>query len=831
MKRTHLDLRSLCLLVPLGLLAGCNHQGTVRHDSGPKQVLNAPPERGYDVQHYRIDLDVLPEAGRIEGVCTVLLESEVAELGEVVLDLVALDVASVSDDRGNQLEFLHEKGLLSVSLAEPLVMGQELALEVAYGGQPETGLWFAGTRADGSGPNQIFTQGEATHSRGWFPCFDHPSDRVTSEILVTIPSDWVSIAPGVRISSQQEGFLKTDHWRIDESHPTYLTSLVAGEFVVRESSWEGTPLMFVGEPHYEPWFDASFHETDEILSFFSDYTGMRYPYAKYSQAVVDNFPWGGMENISATTLTPLTLDVERGHRDSTSHGLVAHEAAHQWFGDLITCNDWSHIWLNEGFATYMTELYYEHSRGTDTFRARMRDNQESYMKEDVGLQRRPTVSSVYKEPEDLFDAQSYAGAASRLHLLRFLLGDETFRSGVQAYVAEFQNKNVETADFQAVMERVSGQELDTFFEEWFLRGGFPEFEIDWRYDQRKKRVVLDVDQVHYIHDGTASVFHVPVDIEIRDSRGSTIHRIELSSREERFVFPAEEKPYYVQFDKFGWIPKRVEHFGRGPAEWLAVITSDNDVNARREAAQALGRIAAETRSTDASAHEVYVAEVADHLLRDSSPWVRADCARALGAAGGVEARERLVQASGSDPEAKVRVAALEALWNWGPNEELAALGRRRFEEGFSWKTMAAAAGLVVRADPEQAYGWMTERLLTGSPHDELASLLLEQLSAIDDPGVGAQLLRWAQDESLHPTARGVALKELAKQRRARGEHSREIATFLDEENFRLRQAAIDALGTLGDDHAKQAMRDYYPRSKTPRERRAIEKYMALGGAR
>ena len=809
-------------------LTGCG-QHLVSSDAVARPERNAPPERGYDVRHYRIDLDRLPESQSIQGVCTVTLASETDGLAEVVLDLVGLQVSEVRDGLGNALAYEHERGLLRVQPFAPLALGEELALEVDYGGRPQTGLWFSGTRADGSGPNQVFTQGESNHSRGWFPCFDHPSDRVTSEILVTMPSDWVSVAPGERLSSQVDGFLKTEHWRIEATHPTYLTSLVAGEFVVRESSWQGVPLWFVGEPHYEPLFEASFEETDEILSFFSDYTGRRYPYPKYSQALVANFPWGGMENISATTLTPLTLDEERGHRDSSSHGLVAHEAAHQWFGDLITCDDWAHIWLNEGFATYMTELYFEASRGAEVFRARMRDRQEDYLKEDVGASRRSVVTRDYKEPEDLFDAQSYAGAAARLHLLRFVLGEASFQEGIRTYVDTFAEGNVTTADVQRVMEDVSGRDLSTFFEQWFLRPGFPEFEVDWRYEPRKGRIVLDVDQVQATRDGTAAVFEVPVDIEVRDSRGTTLHRIELSTREESFALPASERPFYVHFDHMGWIPKRVRYFRREAAEWLALITSSTDVNARRDAALALGSIAAEMRASDVTAHEIYVAELADRLRRDPSPWVRADAARALGQAGGVEARERLAQASGADDEARVRAAALQALWNWGPAPELATLGRRRFEEGFSWNTMAKAAGLVVRADPEGAYEWLTEKLLVPSPHDELTGLLLEQLGAIDDPSVPQQLLRWAQDESLHPNARGVALVELSKRTRGKEGRSREIAAFLDAESFRLRQAAIDALGTLRDPFARDALRAYYPRSKTQRERRAIEASLSRGG--
>lgn len=824
MARTSLRTLALLLaLVPASLAPACAVPGapgaSPRIDGASRPAARAAAtDRGYDVEHYALDLELFPDERRIQGTCRIRLVATGAELAQVELDLQGLHVTTVRDPDGVELGFAHVGRLLTVQLPAPLAPGEPTELTVHYGGTPVTGLWFSGRRPDGSGPNQVFTQGQASQSSGWFPCFDHPSDRATSEVRVTMPAGWRSVAPGALVERREDPLRNTasEHWRMDVPHASYLTSLVAGEFQVHESEWEGVPLMVLAEPMYEDWLEASFDETDEILAFVGDYVGIPYPYPKYSQAVVANFPWGGMENISATTLTPLTLDDERGHRDATSEPLVAHEAAHQWFGDLITCDDWSHVWLNEGFATYFELLYVEHARGVDEFRARMREAQDAYALASQGARRRPIVSDAFDEPEDLFDEHVYQGGAARLHLLRFLLGDETFRAGVRTYAAENAGRNVVTADLQRAMEKVSGRDLDPFFEQWLLRPGYPEFEVLWTWNEKKEAVELIVKQTQ---DGT--VFQTPVEIEIRDYTGTRAHRIQVKRRIEEFEFTAAGKPDYVRFDKGSWIPK-VVRWRRSPSEWLAIATSDDDVTGRRDAVRALGALAEADRERDPAAHETYVAALVARLLRDGSDWVRAEATTALGRAGGLEARERLVQAATADPSARVRAGALTALAGWGEGRELAELGRSVFEDGYSWDVMGAAAGLVCAAEPRRAYDWLTEKLFLDSPHDQVAAHLLRHLGALDDPRVNDQLARWMRDDSVHPTARAVAVRELARRQGHLPTQVRAVAQLLGEEDFRLRQAVVEALAATRNEVSKQILREYYPRAVTARERRAIE---------
>jgi len=342
---------SLFLLLPL-VAAACEGLPALEAPRAPA----AEPAQAVDVLHYAIDLSLAPARREIEASCTIRMQATDDGLETVALALAGLSVRSVRDGTGRELAYTREGDRLLVRLAETEFPGRPFEVVVEYGGHPVTGLWFAGRRAAGPaahGPSQVYSHGQPEHNRGWFPCVETLSDRATSELRVTMPKDWVAFGPGRRVEAVDGPDVRTEHWQMDEEHPSYLMSVTAGDFVVKEEAWQGIPLYFAAGVLYEDWMEGTFAETDDVLGFLVDYTGVRYPYPKYSQVAVENFAWSGMENVSATTLTELALGDERGARDEPATGLIAHEAAHQWFGDLLTCADWSELWLNEGFATYL----------------------------------------------------------------------------------------------------------------------------------------------------------------------------------------------------------------------------------------------------------------------------------------------------------------------------------------------------------------------------------------------------------------------------------------------------------------------------------------------
>jgi aminopeptidase N len=780
----------------------------------------APPSsRALDVVHQALDLALDPATRTLEATCRIEWTARRA-FEEARLDLVGLEVRAVTDGAGGMLAFRHEDGVLRVFPARPVPAGSSGAFAVRYGGQPRFGLWFSGFREGLA--TQAFTHGQTEASRGWFPCVDEPSERLTTEIRATIPATWTSIGPGVRVATESLGTQRRDTWRLDVEHPVYVTTLVAGELVVHESQAGEVPLVLACEPRFEPFLDATFAETPDVLAFLTDLAGRPFPYPKYAQSAVDDFPWGGMENASATTLTPQLLSDARGHADQPPFLLIAHEAAHQWFGDLVTCADWSHVWLNEGLATYLTLLYVEHTRGTDEFRARMRDVAEEALAGDLGGARRPIVYTRWEDADDMLDVHAYQGAATRLHLLRGILGDETFVRGLRAYLAANAGRGVVTDDLRRAFEEASGRDLEPFFHQWLERAGTPELAFEWSWSDGELCVTLD--QVQEPVAGTPAVFSFPVEVGWLGAEGEQRARLEVDERRERFRVPLAGRPVAVRLDPDGWLPARIGTT-RTVGEWSALARRAADVNARREAVHGLAR--ALGSGVRASAIDDEVREVlAGRLFGDASPWVRADAASALAVALGARARDELERAALGDAEPRVVQAALWGLGACGPDAGLASLAEDVFASGVSWQVRGAAAGLLRATDPERAPGWLREHLADPSPHDVLAAQLLRELHATRAAGTVAVLRDFASDESRATPARAVALELLGATTRDTRSTVRFLGAFLERESQLLRRAALGALTRFSDRTARGLLLDYHPRARSPRERRIVADALA-----
>jgi aminopeptidase N len=817
--------QSLSKLCTILALAGCSAPaqriGAVR---APAEVAHTPRTAPFDVEHYALDIALDPTARSIAATCRVRLWSRVDGLEHVELDLERLTVRAVHDSDGRELEFAQRGGTLRIEPEHALRRGEDLELCIEYGGKPAKGLWFSDEHAGVA--TQVFTQGECEDARWWFPCFDEPSDRATSEVRVELPRGWTSLAAGERVDHGELASGRTfETWRMSTPHPPYLTTLVAGELTTDVDVWDGIPLIAVADPIYTDELKGSFAETAQVLAVFSDLTGARYPYAKYAQACVENFPFGGMENISATTLTDTMLGDEFAQRDGGAHGLIAHEAAHQWFGDLLTCNDWSHVWLNESFATYFALLYDEATRGVDAFRAGVRDMRDGYLAQDVGDNRRPMVWNVYREPMDLFfGGQTYPGGASRLHYLRFVLGDDAFFRGIRRYVADNRGRGVVTHDFQVAMEAASGVELGSFFEQWFATPGYPEFQTQWKYDASAHVVRLNVQQVQVPSGATPEAFHCAAEVEVRDSGGSRTERVAIERRAQTIELAADTEPKWVVFDPHGWLVARIEST-REPAEWSAMLAEHGDVNCRRDAARALGELLAQPG--DDATRWVFAEALMHAMASDECAAVRAAAASAFStihvAADHAIARA-LMQCASNDGEPDVRVSALQTLARFGASAELAQFGREQFDARFSWNTMGAAAALAVMAEPETAHAWLDTKLDLPSPHGVLRASLLGSLALLAGDEVTAELRRRAVDASTEPAAREVAVRSLARRCKHDADVRRELAAMLaSTDQYSLQSALIDALAEIGDGAALEALTTFYESCVDVRQKRAIEK--------
>ena len=330
-----------------------------------------------------------------------------------------------------------------------------------------------------------WTQGETHEARHWFPAFDYPNERSSTELICHVPADMSVVSNGRLVAEDKsdDGKTKTFHWLQEKPHVTYLICFLAGRFAKLEGRHGDVPLGFYTQPSKagEPAANA-FRETADIMDFYEQEIGVDFPWDKYDQATIGDFMWGGMENTTITTLTQRTLyeNPKDDYHAARARSLAAHEMAHQWFGDYVTCKDWSHVWLNEGFATYYALLYEGHKLGRDALLYGLYlDARDEIFLPANRRDKRPIVFRDYRDAQDQFDFRNYPKASWVLHMLRSQVGDTVYREAIHTYLERHALSDVETDDLREAFEELSGQPLDQFFDQWLYHGGVPELKITY----------------------------------------------------------------------------------------------------------------------------------------------------------------------------------------------------------------------------------------------------------------------------------------------------------------------------------------------------------------
>jgi aminopeptidase N len=396
-------------------------------------------------------------------------ESVWFDCGQLAIERVTVDgreaTSSWSNDR------------LNVGLPKPSERGARLKVTISYSGSPSAGVYFvAPEHAYPAKTGMVYTQGESEDNRYWLPTYDFPDDKATAECFIDVPAGEFALSNGKLMGVAKTPSTWTYHWRISKPISTYLISFVAGDYSEGKESLGSLPVLWYVPRGTERWGQAAFAGTNRMIDTFNKLTGFNYPFEKFSQSAVADFMFGGMENASCVTQTIHALHKPENEPLANSEGLVAHELAHQWFGDTITCADWSHAWLNEGFASFLPAFWFRKSRGEDEF-----DSQRlGTFLGALGSQqatKRPVVSHRYEIPMDLFDGQIYGGGAARLFTLMYQIGEKTFWQGVKEYLNEYKFKNATTEDFFKVMSRVSKRDLSTFRDQFFYSSEMPEYKV------------------------------------------------------------------------------------------------------------------------------------------------------------------------------------------------------------------------------------------------------------------------------------------------------------------------------------------------------------------
>ncbi|MCB9272873.1 MAG: DUF3458 domain-containing protein [Lewinellaceae bacterium] len=524
-------------------------------------VYHPSRKRENDLLHTRLNLRFDWEKEQVIGIAALTLTPYFYPSDKAVLDAKGFEFQKISMEGSEQpLHYTYDGEQVVVQLGRQYRKGEKYTLNISYTAMPsesggsaaitsDKGLFFINPRGeDIDKPRQIWTQGETENNSRWFPTIDSPNERCTQEVYLTVDSSMQTLSNGLLISSTNNGDgTRTDYWKMDQPHAPYLFMLAIGKYAVVKEDWEGKPVWYYVEPEYEKDATAIFAHTKEMLSFFSDKLKVKYPWPKFAQVVVRDYVSGAMEN---TTCVVFGEPVQRHRReliDDNNDQIVAHEMFHHWFGDLVTCESWANLTLNEGFANYSEYLWFEHQYGADEADYHLLNEWSGYLSAARGGIH-PLIDFGYGDKEDMFDSHSYNKGGAILHMLRSYLGDDAFWAGLNLYLTENAYSSVEAHNLRLAFEAVSGEDLNWFFNQWYFSEGHPELNVTYGYDAAKEQVTVKVEQTQ---DPTQmpAIFELPVAIDLYLEDGKTERKeVRVRERVQTFTFDAKQEPRLVTFD-------------------------------------------------------------------------------------------------------------------------------------------------------------------------------------------------------------------------------------------------------------------------------------------
>ncbi len=702
------------------------------------------PDRQVDVTHIKLDVTPHFVDKTVSGSASVTATVLAAPVDVLRLDAVNLAVTSVKCDNGVVKGFSCSDTDLQIVFEEPLQPGTSFTVTVDYTAEPGQGLYFRtpdmGYR---EGDTHIWTQGEAHEARHWFPCFDYPNERASTEIICHVPAEMTVLSNGeLQGETAEADGMKAVHWLQKQPHVSYLICLVAGHFAKLEKQHRNVPLGFYTQPSLAEHAANSFADTPSIMAFFEEEIGVAYPWPKYDQVTIVDFSAGGMENTTLTTLTHNTIFTTATENLQTSRRLDAHELAHQWFGDLVTCKDWSHLWLNEGFATYYTHLYEGHAFGRDAMLYGLYQDAENRVlpRND---DKRPIVFNEYTNPMQQFDFRAYPKGGWVLHMLRCQLGDGLYRRCIQAYLEKHAYTSVVSNDLRQVIEAHSGRSFDRFFDQWVYSPGAPELKLEYSWLAKQGLAKVTISQAQKT-DAGIRIFELPAVLRFVVSGTIVDHHIEISQQKEDFYVSLPAEPEVVRFDPELTLLAKVD-FKKSDALLKGQLARDDDMLGRLLAVKALGG-----RSTKESAELLHQA-----LTSDPFYGVRIEAADALSKHDRDESFQLLAESWRAQPDARVRKAVVERV-----TKRHHLLARRVTAEVLAAEKnpeiLSVAIAALARNSDDGSTAQLRDLLRSVSFRNEQAVAAIRAIEGRRDPTLVPDLLAVLRDHPDRFTTSGFA---------------------------------------------------------------------------
>lgn len=502
---------------------------------------------------------------RLNGIATLELKPHFYSTDSLTLDAKGFNLNRVAfiNPQNDTIDvfYIYDSSQIKIKLPQLFSANQRYKIYIDYVAKPnerkpkrgksiadDKGLYFINAdEKDISKPKQVWTQGEVQASSCWFPTIDQPNQKTTSEIRIKHDLNMISLSNGEKkFTEVNADSTETDVWIMNKPHSPYLFMMAVGNFAVSDEHWrDSIDVKYFVDPNYQEYADEIFGKTPQMMECFSKALKYDYPWNKYSQIVVHDYVSGAMENTSATLHGEFLQRNSRELLDKNNEDVIAHELFHQWFGDLVTCESWSNVSLNEGFATYGEYIWDDYAYGRNEADAHSEESLQSYLTESR-RKTEPIVRYTYNEADDLFDRHTYQKGARVLHMLRKLVGDSAFFESLHQYLVKYQYSNVEVAQLRLVFEDVSGMDLSWFFNQWYFSAGHPKLNIKYNYNNQLKQQIISVEQTQ--DEPSLSVFRFPIKVDLYSKGAIRTYKFWMDKRKQEFKMYCDEKPDLVNFD-------------------------------------------------------------------------------------------------------------------------------------------------------------------------------------------------------------------------------------------------------------------------------------------
>ncbi|MFT5834083.1 MAG: aminopeptidase N [Cognaticolwellia sp.] len=665
-------------------------------------LYNAAATRTNDLLHTKLDIRFDFAKQHVLGKAILDFEPYFYPTSTLVLDAKGFDLHNiilVGNDK--KLTYEYKEDLIKIQLDKEYQPKERYSILIEYTAKPnerkiggsaaitqDKGLYFINpTGKDGDKPTQIWTQGETESNSCWFPTIDKPNERCTQEITVTIRDDFKTLSNGIlKSSTPNNDGTRSDYWVMDKPHAPYLFMLAIGDFEIVKDTWRGKELTYYMEKEYEQYAKRIFPYTPEMLTFYSDLFGYEYPWSKYAQIVVRDYVSGAMENTTGVIFGDFMNGTERELIDEKNNErIVAHELVHHWFGDLVTCESWSNLPLNESFANYGEYLWMEEKHGKEEADYHLMNELNGYLAQSR-TKTHDLIYFDYKDKEQTFDAHSYNKGGAILHSLRNYLGDDAFFASLKHYLITNEYTAVEAHDLRLSFEKITGQDLNWFFNQWFFATGHPVLEVTEEYDTTTQKIRITIKQTQDPEQNEA-IYQLPLAIDVYTSETPTRHKVMINQRKQVFEFDAATAPKLVNVDADKILVGRIKH-EKSETQSIYQYQNAKNYKSRYEALTIL------EPKEDVEANEA-VAKVFDNALNDSHWYLRAKAIQSA------RLSDKIADLAVNDAHSAVRTEAINKLGESGDATYLATL-KQAIEKDLAYPVIASGLKSLANLDAAAA---------------------------------------------------------------------------------------------------------------------------------